>query len=357
MSKLDHFLRFIDSINDKAGKEFAEILDILYKAKVLIPDDDLEAFSRLKYKLPPKSEEGQRSHQPTPPVPSNPSDDNEDDDQELSHIPGHSIKFAESEQKKMKRESENLAKIMKEHLGKMSIGLADNAAKNFDKASDLGKIKSVLKVQAKGVGAYKKELKEFFTKYVENQEADYRKTASKYVDSEKFSFMFANIKKKSKNFVDLMSDTMAETGAADLEKSTYFQFGSSIDSTQDPNIMKQDILEANERKINQSVNASLTPVSQVNAKSFHNFFFDKEMKDEIESFTYVNPDPKTDICDYLSGMTFSVDDAEALRYTPPLHYNCMTTLSPNFRAASGNPEPTTIAPSAKQQDQINLCGV
>lgn len=53
-------------IKDKAGEEFAKILDLLIKGKVIIPDDNLETHVRKRIGVTPKSEDGQRSIQPEP---------------------------------------------------------------------------------------------------------------------------------------------------------------------------------------------------------------------------------------------------------------------------------------------------
>lgn len=47
-------------ISDKAGKELAEVLQILTGAKIIIPDDNLEVDVRKRYGLPDASMEGQR---------------------------------------------------------------------------------------------------------------------------------------------------------------------------------------------------------------------------------------------------------------------------------------------------------
>lgn len=53
-------------LNDKAGKELAEILGILVSNQIVIADDPLEDAMRVHYKLPVRSEEGQRkSAQPS----------------------------------------------------------------------------------------------------------------------------------------------------------------------------------------------------------------------------------------------------------------------------------------------------
>lgn len=54
-------------ISDKAGKELAEVLDILIRSQVITPDDQLESSMRKKFDLPKASLIGQRK-----PAPANP---------------------------------------------------------------------------------------------------------------------------------------------------------------------------------------------------------------------------------------------------------------------------------------------
>lgn len=55
-------------IKDKAGEEFAKILDALVKSKIIIPDDNLEDHIRKRIGVTPKSEEGQRNAEPEPSI-------------------------------------------------------------------------------------------------------------------------------------------------------------------------------------------------------------------------------------------------------------------------------------------------
>lgn len=56
-------------IDDKAGKELAEVVQILTGAKVIVPDDNLEKNMRDRYRLPKASAEGQRQIAAPAPVP------------------------------------------------------------------------------------------------------------------------------------------------------------------------------------------------------------------------------------------------------------------------------------------------
>lgn len=59
-------------ISDKAGKELSEILNSLAGTKYIVPDDALEEHLRKQYKLPKKSDKGQREQQGPQPPPYSP---------------------------------------------------------------------------------------------------------------------------------------------------------------------------------------------------------------------------------------------------------------------------------------------
>ena len=51
-------------ISDKAGKELADILNVLTTAQIITPDDNLEKHLRKRLKITEMSDEGQRIKQP-----------------------------------------------------------------------------------------------------------------------------------------------------------------------------------------------------------------------------------------------------------------------------------------------------
>jgi len=56
-------------IKDKAGAEFAKVMDLMIKSKVIIPDDNLEKHVRKRIGVTEKSDEGQRDIEPEKEVP------------------------------------------------------------------------------------------------------------------------------------------------------------------------------------------------------------------------------------------------------------------------------------------------
>jgi len=64
-------------ISDKAGEEFAKILDLLVRNKIIIPDDALEDHVRSRIKISARSERGQRELNSSNGMPEMESDDSE----------------------------------------------------------------------------------------------------------------------------------------------------------------------------------------------------------------------------------------------------------------------------------------
>lgn len=125
------------------------------------------------------------------------------------------------------------------------------------------------------------------------------------------------------------SQLLIDTQMGDLEKATYFQFTSSVESTDSFNLIKADLEEA---ALDYIEGASIEAGSGTVAADFINtarnaFFFDDEVLEEIEAFQFVNGDPVSPICEDLAGTIFAKDDPEAERYFPPLHHNCKSFLS------------------------------
>lgn len=92
-----------------------------------------------------------------------------------------------------------------------------------------------------------------------------------------------------------------------------------------------------------TVDGSLIVVGTAN---FGEHQFNKEIKDQLWGYIFVNDDPISDICQWYNGKTFSVDSAEMSIATPPLHPNCKSYLEPIYKSVEvDKPEINdTIAP-------------
>lgn len=321
----------VSGISDKAGKELAETIKLLAEAKVIIPDDDLETNMRDRYGLSKKSDVGQREiqqqqgfgqqqSQPQPLPQQTPK---------LSEV----IKLEEPK-KQIKSDKEILKETMQLQLAGISKNLVDQLMKFYRNNTPSNRINGVKQMSPKGVQEYKKELLNTLAEISASALKQARKEVPKAKNirlSEKlvsimlgeFESLPADVQKRLK----AQSDLIVDTQIADLQKNIAFTFQSSIESTDSESLIEFDLHEAGGKFIDgPSVESgSGTIAAQVVNEARTAFFFDDEVLKEIESFTFVNGDPVSPICQDLAGTVFAKDDPNMDRYTPPLHHNAVIT--------------------------------
>ena len=78
-------------------------------------------------------------------------------------------------------------------------------------------------------------------------------------------------------------------------------------------------------------------------------FFDSIDK-RIESYTYYNDEPVTDLCVYLAGKTFKAGNEKV----PPFHWGCDGYLVPNLKNWKDNPKADSINISAKMKKGMDF---
>lgn len=169
--------------------------------------------------------------------------------------------------------------------------------------------------------------------------------------------IFEKLPKDLQKIVKAQIDLLTGTQIADLEKTIAYQYTDSVDTTEDMDVLKDDLRTAAMEYIDgASVRAGAGLVaSKIVNESRSAFFFDKEVLEEVDAFEFVNGDPVTEICDDLNGTVFAKDDPNMFRYTPPLHWNCKSYIRPVLKGKLGNREIEKLKPSTKKiEDQIQF---
>lgn len=374
----------VSGIDDKAGKEFADVISLLVNAKALTVDSTLEEHIRNKFSLPAKEDnvlpidpnaevvttenmqgtafnganvssiiEVAKSYKDnvltresaiailmrsfgmtredastiipeTAPVP------------EIKTQATTQATFAESKFKKEKAEdvAKNIANSSLElknkfrtNLSKIGKKLIEDIIKGYNSTSETKEPFVVFDVKLKGGNGYEKELESEFNKIAISA---YNGVSNNYKFNEKLT----------KNRAKSKARVLTMTQLADIEKAIYLQFLTSIDSTDSANTIEKDLSDALEKAIaTLEVGADITSAQLINESRFD--FFD-EFSDEIESFTFFNEDPESTICQSLNGSTFRIDDPNLERYMPPLHHNCKSVMIPNLKGDKNNPEITGL---------------
>lgn len=332
----------VSGITDKAGKEFSEIMKNLIEAKVIIPDDRLEESIRDRYGLPYKSEEGQRQVQPpqqgfakSQQVP-------------MAEKQTKSILSLEEPKKQIKTDREVLLDYMKENLSKISDNMIQQVIGKYRNLPDSRRLDAIKNISPKGQQEYLSGIIDLLagSSYRALQQA--RKEVPKkrkirlteHMDSMKlseFDSLPPDVQKKLKARAQLLVDSQM----GDLEKAIYFQYANSVDATDSEALLVKDLASSAKDYVEginvQGAAGSVIPAIVNEARNA--FFFDSEVESEIESYTFVNGDPVSPICQALAGTVFAKDDPQLQEYWPPLHFNCKSYLSPNL-VGKNNPSVT-----------------
>jgi hypothetical protein len=328
-------------ISDKAGKELAEIIQILLNSGAISRGEELEANLRQRYGLPEKPE---GVEEPLGDEEKDPAEENQDPDakdpleeepKEVSPQLSEVIQLAETPKKLITKGSEELLELMRNHLKTIADNLILKTVKRW-KAGE--KERAIKDNTPTGYSEYVSALQNLFAEVSDVALAQARKEvpSKKDIKLADINDRPSPLKRRLKGQAGLLVDSQV----ADLEKTVYFQYLSSMDLDSE-SVIAQNLTEAAEKYLASSslVSASGNSVAQVVNQSRSTFFDTPEVSDEIESYTFVNGDPVSEICSALAGTVFAPEDPDVVTYQPPLHHNCKSILAPNLKG-NKNPDPT-----------------
>lgn len=253
--------------------------------------------------------------------------------------------------KLIKESTDALRELMQVNLAAIADSIINKVMKKARTSTPANILKSVNDITPAGVNDYTIELKESMA--VIAREAI--NGAKKEVPKVKIQFgEYENLPSKVRKRIKAQNDLLINTQVADLEKSIFFQFNSSALSTDSMNQIAADLRdEATSYIEGNSVYAGAgATASNIVNEARNAFFFEDEVLQEIEAFEFVNGDPVSPICIELSGTVFAKDDPNMFRYTPPLHYNCKSTIYPILNL--GKKEITRLNPSKKSIESIQF---
>ena len=375
----------VTGINDRAGKEIADILATLTKNQVIKADMKLEEFMRKQYKLPPADLTTTRELiNVTERIQDNTSKDpNAEPGTSLSEPriikppkkkPANHLKLAESFNKQWKANKADLKDTMIEQLTLIRDDLKNQIARQFKSATPAARKAIAMNIQPR-TGNYKKVLQESLAQIATQALANAKKQTPKAAKSVQlseynlklddptggyFDALPDNIKRIVKNAAGLIADTQSN----DLDKVVSFQYASSEASSDDLDSILNDIDNASDPTLEGSTEKGMSidaaagnAVSQTVNQAANEWFFEPEVLDTLESFTFTNDDPQSAICQELVGTTWAVGDPDLDRYSPPLHHNCKSRLEPNEKGGDDNPDIQTGGTPVTQKalDSITLC--
>jgi hypothetical protein len=344
-------------IRDKIGLEFGNLMKALAETQIIKPDDKLEEHIRRRMKLPEMSLIGQRSVK----APSQQTGQDLVPEAAGALPPQGPVGLSEvhlTEKPRAVKLIENgrdeLVPIMRQNLSEIGDALVGDIMRAVKKARPAERPSARRGISAGGGTAYKSALSaalgSIATRAIKGARAEVPKKRNVKLHDElsgirldEFDKLPARVQKKIASQVELT----AGAHISDLEKAIGFAFDHSEGSTDSDAILEQDLRDAAERVVESAgvqTGASNSAALIVN-EARNAFFFEPDVLEGIASFTFVNPDPVSPICQDLAGQTFDANDPEAQRYFPPLHHNCKSTWVPNL-VGRNEPDVTGLKPSS-----------
>lgn len=350
-------------ISDRAGEELSKVILNLVNAGAIKPDDRLEDNLRKRYNLPEADESTTREPEETPTV--------RDD----KTIGGGAQQFAEKKEPSKKKSSdpvkrkiesgaESLKEIMKTNLDSISNQVVNQAVNHRNDANKLNRLRPPKQYKLVGVKKYRDAMVEELARQY-NAAVNQAKNQNKRYSNIKLSETALRIQlaekdklsKKALIRINGIVDSLVDVNVADITKSVDLQYTQSNEKLDSDKEFKQKLQDTADKKVDGPMTSA---GSLVNAATILNAgrkdLFTEIMKTgEVESFTWVNPDPVTDICKGLNGVTLPVDHPDVDRYWPPLHFNCKTYTVANTANHKNNPETQNgFTPTKTQTASINL---
>ncbi len=349
-------------IRDRIGKEFGELLKDLAMTQWLTPDDPSEVHLRKRLKLPPMSLDGQRKVKA-------PSEQTGVDlvPPGKGPIPPSGAQFTEIRLAEKPRAiklietgTDEVAAVMLANLKPAGEALVADIMRAVKKAAPADKPAARRGIVATGSMAYKAALNEALTTLSTRAIAQARSEVPKkrnvrLHDEPQVSLKLGEFEKlptRVQKKIQAQTDLVVDSQFSDLEKAVGFAFDHAEGSTDSLAILEQDLTDSATRVVESAglqVGASNAAALIVN-ESRNAFFFEPDVVEGIASFTFVNPDPVSPICQDLAGQVFETNDPSAWRYFPPLHHRCKSIWVPNL-VGNDEPDVTGLKPSKASLDK------
>lgn len=361
----------VTGISDKAGKDLAETIKFLTDSRVLDPDKPIKEWLRKQYKMPkpdvnsatalPAIPAGASANYPKPNDPVVNPITNKIEPFQPNQLVGDGAKPQKSasgvalseaniklaDPKAAAKFDKNKARLkiaMQSSLSDLYDGLRAALKTKYNSLSGSNKILAAKGLETPGLNAYKAVLRDQLAMIAAQSIADARRMvpAAKNV---KLSDTFDALSPAVRNLINAQAGIIADTQSADIEKIVSFSFTKSATSSDNVDDILNDVDESVLPSLDGSTGEGMSldaaagdAVAHVGSAAAMSFFMDPEVADSIESFTFTNEDPVSDICIEMNGTTCAVGDPTLDDYATPLHHNCKSRWVPNLKGDDNNPD-------------------
>jgi len=325
----------IEGINDKAGKEYAEILTLLKQHGLIQVTEKLLTQTHKRYNLPNYDADAKTI-------------DNDNDNGEamgdlsrptqrrLSEI---EYNLAEpSVGRNIEKVGREMSAVMGENMRQRGTGLIEQMMTIWRNAPRSKRMEQVNRLKVPGKNEYKKLLSGILAEVYVQATAGVKKELEgdglKLAEESEVRDLPAESKAAGASQADLLT----ESQDADLRKNLFFSFTSNADKLPTEAQMQANLFKVLEKYVTGPSIATGGPNAVANAVNLarNAIFQKKETLDKIESFIFTNPSPEAKICVELAGRVFSKEEYVVSDKLPPLHHNCNSWIKAQVSGKPGN---------------------
>lgn len=344
-------------INNKAGKELMEIITGYINTGSITNDEMLEDFIRKQHNLPKKAEgdaiDNQIIDEPKPKkeiieeVIEEKPIENDLEEPKKEQIKKMADKIPRTPKQLIAEQQLKIRELMKENLSFISDKYIADLTRSYEQLGKSQKLRAISLVKVGGNAKFKRQLKGLLNSIAQlavNQVKDETGLSDiKFKDNLELIKELDpdnHIKLQDKGklpkhvqlLIDKQSELLVDRTTTEMTSNIALQYTVSEQTTNDVEIIRTDMQNrANDYVEGGAVQKGATnTASSIVNDTRYQFFFDPEVIDKVESFTFTNSDPISDICMTLNGVTFPTNNRAMIAYNPPLHHNCKSYLVANM---------------------------
>ena len=367
-------------ITNKAGKQLMETVTGYVKSGVISTDEQLEDYVRKAHNLPKKAEgemvDNQQTVEDKNDTKKEPNTDGTEENKDVT-AEGDSQEKKLSEQtdpimlanKKtlnlIEKYSEEIRGIVEANILEIGRNLTKEVVAKFKKLSEKNRLDAVKELNAGGRAKFYRQMRGALTTLAKKAFDEAKQEAGlskKYKLSEKPQCIKAleeidgydtvklaksdltGLPTHVRKLIAMQADRLVNKQILATEDTVAFSYSAEAVRTNDYAVIEKKLLDGVEKTAKSpSVVAGSANVSAVVVNQTRNeLFFENDVLEQIYAFEFVNFDPKTDICQTMTGTVFSKDDPNLDAYQPPLHHNCKSFISPILVTQKKKPEITGL---------------
>jgi hypothetical protein len=257
-----------------------------------------------------------------------------------------------------------LKPLMRESLAAIAENMIDQIMAGLARATPSERLNAIKDISPTGQAVYRQALLAAFAVVASDALINARKQVPKAkkvklteIEGSLQLGDFENLPPAIRKKLLTQQTLTVDTQIADLQKAIFFQFNHSVDSTDSDEVVRTDLeTAADDYVTGAAIEAGAgTLAAQIVNEARNEFFFDPDVLDEIDAFEFTNGDPVSEICTDLDGTVFDKDDPNRFRYTPPLHFNCKSSIEPILKGGLKGRSIEPLKPSTQKiEDTIQF---